>query len=311
MPYHAPRHLSKHTQHELFFDGPTGVSASPTSPTMSPSVDDMLDAAMNGSPVDAQINHDDAIRYWSSVSADNTGVLGGYPQVSRVDLQGSTQFLAKLRRKSKAFGPNSGSLPRVVDCGAGIGRVTKGFLGKVAAVVDVVEPVKQLTDVITVGEEFEELRRKNVVGEVYNVGLESWTPPKGSEYTVIWNQWCLGQLTDRQLIEYFRRIKPFVSENGWIVVKENMSTDPNGEDIFDETDSSVTRSDDKFRRIFERAGLRLIAQELQRGMPKGLYPVRTYGLVVGEEETEEEDEEAPKPVNGEIEYKMVNGRLVR
>ncbi|KAF2104718.1 hypothetical protein NA57DRAFT_12379, partial [Rhizodiscina lignyota] len=218
----------------------------------------------------------DAIRYWSGVSADNNGVLGGYPQVSRVDLQGSTQFLTKLRRKSKKFSPTTGPLPRVVDCGAGIGRLTKGFLGKVAEVVDIVEPVTQLTDVITSGEDFAELRQKGVVGDIYNVGLEKWTPREGREYTVIWNQWCLGQLTDRQLIDYFRRIKPFVAEGGWIVVKENMSTDPNGLDIFDETDSSVTRSDGKFRQIFERAGLKMIAQELQRGMPKGLYPVRTY-----------------------------------
>jgi len=312
MPYHAPRRLSKSTQYEIVFDS----AASPTSPTMAPSVDDMLDAALEDDAVDAQINQSDALRYWASVSPDDDGVLGGYPHVSRVDLQGSTAFLAKLRRKSRVFGPATGALPRVVDCGAGIGRVTKGFLGKVAKAVDVVEPVTQLTDVITQGEEFAELRSRSVVGEVFNVGLEKWTPPEGRQYAVIWHQWCVGQLTDRQLITYLRRIRGYVSNGGWIIVKENMSTDPYGKDIFDGTDSSVTRSDGKFRQIFERAGLRVIAHELQRGMPKDLYPVRTYALVVTsdeaiEEDEDEEDDEKPKPTNGEVEYRMVNGRLMR
>lgn len=35
-------------------------------------------------------------------------------------------------------------------------------------------------------------------------------------------------------------------------------------DDFDETDSSVTRTDESFRRIFKEAGLRLIMAALQR-----------------------------------------------
>lgn len=58
-------------------------------------------------------------------------MLGGYPYVSRVDLQGSRNFLAKLgvgaRRSSTRVSNvveagaenNSGKLGRAVDCGAG------------------------------------------------------------------------------------------------------------------------------------------------------------------------------------------------
>jgi len=230
---------------------------------------------MSNTAPDALINPQAAIAYWSSVSTDNAGVLGGYPHVSRVDLQGSTTFLAKLRRKSSVF-PTSKPLSRTVDCGAGIGRVTKGFLAKVADVVDVVEPVVQLTDVITKGAEFEELRAQGKVGEMYNVGLEDWTP--NHTYPLIWTQWCLGQLNDGQLVEFFGRAKAGLEKGGWIVVKENMSTESSGEDLFDETDSSVTRTDQKFRSLFEKAGLKIIATEVQRGMPKELYPVRSYAL---------------------------------
>ncbi|TID12790.1 putative coatomer subunit gamma [Venturia nashicola] len=228
-------------------------------------------------PADSAIDHKAALEYWSSVTADNNGVLGGYPQVSRIDLQSSSNFLSKLRRRSTHHAPGK-RLSRAVDCGAGIGRITKGVLWKVAEVVDIVEPVVKLTRVITEGEEFEEVRREGRVGVVYNVGLEEWIP--GFEYDLIWNQWCLGQLTDVQLFEYLERTKEFVREGGWIVVKENMSTDALGNDVFDETDSSVTRSDGKFRALFERAGLKIVATEVQRGMPKELFPVRIYAMQV-------------------------------
>ena len=224
---------------------------------------------------DAAIDHKAAIAYWSKVSADNAGVLGGYPQVSRVDLQGNTTFLAKLRRKSTKYNTKA-RLARVVDCGAGIGRVTGGFLSKVADVVDIVEPVEQLTKVITEGEAFKEIRDRGGIGKVYNVGLEDWTPDV--TYDIIWTQWCLGQLRDDQLVAFFKRATKHIQDGGWIIVKENMSTDPRGQDIFDETDSSMTRTDTKFRQIFEEAGLKIVATEVQRGLPKELFPVRSYAL---------------------------------
>jgi protein N-terminal methyltransferase len=64
----------------------------------------------------------------------------------------------------------------------------------------------------------------------------------------------------------------------WIIVKENLSTGIGHKDIYDEEDSSVTRSDDKFRKLFKKAGLKIAATEQQRGMPKELYPVRIYAL---------------------------------
>jgi protein N-terminal methyltransferase len=225
--------------------------------------------------IDTAINQKAAIQYWSNITADVDGVLGGYPQVSRVDLQGNSNFLAKLRRKSKVYSERR-KLDHVVDCGAGIGRVTKGFLSKVALVVDIVEPVVKLTDVISKGDDFKDLRENGIIGKIFNTGLETWTPE--TTYDMIWNQWCLGQLNDSQLADYLDRIREKIKPGGWIVVKENMSSDPWGADIFDKTDSSVTRSDQKFRELFEQAGLKIITTELQRGLPKELYAVRTYAL---------------------------------
>jgi protein N-terminal methyltransferase len=252
-----------------------------------------LNAPHNRDRPDASINVDQSLEYWNSVSSDVNGMLGGYPQTSRIDLQGSSNFLTKLRRgPSQATKQPFPPLERVADCGAGIGRITKGLLLGVARRVDVVEPVKKFTDELVQslgnGEyagDGEGKDGKGQVGEVINLGLQDWVPESGV-YNVIWNQWCLGHLTDAQLVVYLRRCKDGLvpAKDGekvsksWIVVKENMSTNIRLEDIYDEEDSSVTRSDDKFRSLFKEAGLKIVATELQRGMPKELFPVRIYAL---------------------------------
>lgn len=88
------------------------------------------------------------------------------------------------------------------------------------------------------------------VGRIYNIGLEEWRPDDSDSdaaagYDLIWNQWCLGHLTDDQLQAYLQRCGTALSRaedgtvKGVIVVKENMSTA--GEDRFDPLDSSITR----------------------------------------------------------------------
>jgi protein N-terminal methyltransferase len=252
-------------------------------------------------------------------------MLGGYPQISLTDLRGSRSFLAKLRRgggqgRDGTFTPASRRrLKRAVDCGAGIGRVTDGLLRHVCERVDVVEPVGNFAEVVG-GQS--RAAAEGRVGRVFVCGLGEWDPRvpgvcavagdadtsadadaegdrqgEGGNYDLIWNQWCLGHLKDAELSDYLRRCGEAVrrgtteeeeaggSGGGWIVVKENMSTDPDGRDIYDEVDSNVTRTDAKFRSLFEEAGLVVVRSELQTGFPKvlGLYPVRMYGLKPKEE----------------------------
>ena len=50
------------------------------------------------------------------------------------------------------------------------------------------------------------------------------------------------------------------------------------EDIFDEVDSSVTRTEAKWNLLFRAANLKIVATELQEGFPEELFPVRTWAL---------------------------------
>ncbi|KAL4968690.1 N-terminal protein methyltransferase [Aspergillus stella-maris] len=228
--------------------------------------------------VDSNINPTASINYWNSVPATATsmlGMLGTYPWYTRIDLRGSRSFLAKTRRLIPGCS-TEGKLHRAVDCGAGVGRVTEGFLRHVCDVVDAVEPVEKFTDVLCASE----MKKTGVVGDVYTLGLEDWVPAEGRKYDLIWIQFCVGHLSDAQLLELLRRCRGALAETGMIVFKENMSTDPAGNDMYDEEDSSVTRTNEKFRALFEEAGMRVIISELQLGFPKNfkLLPVRFYAL---------------------------------
>jgi len=61
------------------------------------------------------------------------------------------------------------------------------------------------------------------------------------------------------------------------VLKENVLR-RDGPAVVDKMDSSVTRSDAHVRRLFQAAGLDIVAEELQKGMPADLYPIMSYAL---------------------------------
>ena len=114
-----------------------------------------------------------------------------------------------------------------------IGRISKGLLIPLAETVDIVEPIKKFTDALS---------GVPGIGKVYNSGLESWTPDEGIVYDLIWNQWCVGHLTDKQLVDYLSKCGDLLRRDGegkvkgLCVVKENLAAFA---DVFDETDSSV------------------------------------------------------------------------
>jgi protein N-terminal methyltransferase len=221
---------------------------------------------------DSHISHADALAYWNNVAPTVDGMLGGFPQISRTDLLGSATFLAKLQRSLDPELPADARLPRGADCGAGIGRVTAGLLSKVCAVVDIVEPVEKFA----VQVRGQKMAGSGRVEEVYVTGLESWEPEH--QYDLMWHQWCLGHLTDVQLVEYLQRCTRALKDGGLVVIKENMSTDRDGMDTFDRLDNSVTRTDEKYRKLIEESGLSVVKTQLQAGFPQGLLPVRFYAL---------------------------------
>lgn len=229
----------------------------------------------DGQDPNGLINYSDAISYWLSVPASVNGVLGGFGEqtpVPKADIVGSGTFLRKLQTRMEC---PANMQKLTIDMGAGIGRITRDLLWKVSDRCDLLEPVEPF--VAQMHNELQEVAQKGRLGDIYPIGMQEWRcdPAKLGHYWLVWCQWCVGQLPDAELVEFWLRCKDALMPNGTLMVKENIAP---VEDIFDPTDLSVTRTDAKFRELFQLAGYKLIASDIQRGMPKELYPVRMYCL---------------------------------
>lgn len=108
--------------------------------------------------------------------------------------------------------------------------MTQALLLPLCATVDAIEPIPKFAAA---------LEDTPGVEKVFTAGLEEWQPAPEDRYDIIWNQWCVGHLTDEELVGYLVRCKGALTEGGFVVLKENVST--LGRDYFDAVDSSVTR----------------------------------------------------------------------
>lgn len=204
--------------------------------------------------------------YWETIPATIDGMLGGYSELSSTDVHSSQRLLKQFREDKAA---PLGSL-RALDCGAGIGRITKHLLLPLFDTVDMVEQNQAFLDQARdyIGQEAHRVDR------LICKGLQDFTPEEG-HYDVIWCQWVTGHLTDGDLVSFVQRCLGGLRENGLFVIKDNITQD----DIdVDNRDGSITRPRQLFLQLFEKAGARLLADRKQYRFPKGLYEVRTFAM---------------------------------
>ncbi|KAJ7581454.1 DUF858-domain-containing protein [Mycena floridula] len=240
-------------------------------------------------------------------------LLNLYPELSTV-----TSSIKPLEETSR-----NGLRTRALDVGAGIGRVTADVLLHLIQDVVLLEPVAPFIQEahtralqsadnpkLPVSKRWTGLNdlSKSVTfiqgtlqafDPSHPLGIEppaltlldrvGYQPPEGqiadidTKFDVIWCQWCLGHLSDPDLVQFMIRSYAALRERGksLIVVKENICSDsPEGgpRSSFDEEDSSLTRSDILWKSIFKQAKLTLVQEKVQEGLPEGLYVVKMYAL---------------------------------
>ncbi|XP_050598015.1 N-terminal Xaa-Pro-Lys N-methyltransferase 1 isoform X2 [Bombus affinis] len=206
-----------------------------------------------------------AVKYWEHVPPTIDGMLGGFGFISQIDIKGSTKFLKALFELK-----NPPLKTYALDCGAGIGRITKNLLLNHFKHVDLVEQNLKFLEVAKTCLKSHSTRICNY----YPIGLQNFCFT--TKYDVIWCQWVLGHLKHDDLIEFFKKCSSGLKSNGVIVIKENVTSSENLE--IDTKDSSVTRPLSEFYRIFQESNLACIKEEKQHKFPHGLYPVYMFAL---------------------------------
>ncbi|XP_061555332.1 N-terminal Xaa-Pro-Lys N-methyltransferase 1 isoform X2 [Phycodurus eques] len=121
--------------------------------------------------------------YWKEVPPTVDGMLGGYGSISSIDINGSRAFL----RKFLGEGEGKTSAGCALDCGAGIGRISKRLLLPLFKTADLVDVTQEFLDKAKtyLGEDGKR------VGNYFCSGLQDFVPESG-RYDVIWIQWVIA-----------------------------------------------------------------------------------------------------------------------
>lgn len=228
-----------------------------------------------------------SLKYWDDAKPTVDGMLGGFANLSPSDLAGSTKFLQHVQRKIRPdlqFGASC-------ECGAGIGRVTKGlFLPLNFTQCDLVEVSAELIshapayiDDPDCGSTPQHLtcNPDSSRCRFFCTGLEEFEP-KPNTYDVVWVQWCIIYLTDLDCINFLRRMGASLRDGGIVVIKDNTCT--GNAYVLDRDDSSVTRSLDYLLALADLAGLRVVYQRMQgedvddAAWPHDMFPVPMVAL---------------------------------
>lgn len=214
--------------------------------------------------------YDRASQYYEENCPETVdGVLGGFANISDLDLAGSRDFIKELEQLRGSDW--RWSVGAACECGAGIGRVSKGLLLPLQVKrCDLVESSSRLLFAAPdyIGLEAGRCR-------FYCQGLQDWTPSKQT-YSIIWVQWVFCYLTDNDAITFLQRCGEALVDGGVVCLKENTCQDTDF--VLDKNDASVTRSVPYLLHLAERAGLRVVLQRHQNNFPEEIFPVPMIAL---------------------------------
>uniref|UniRef100_UPI00358F35EA N-terminal Xaa-Pro-Lys N-methyltransferase 1 isoform X2 n=1 Tax=Myxine glutinosa TaxID=7769 RepID=UPI00358F35EA len=193
--------------------------------------------------------YSDGEAYWRGRPPTVDAMLGGYGHISGLDVCASRKFISQFLGE----GPGKTGQTRALDCGSGIGRITKRLL----------LPLFDRVDMVDVTETF--LKRAPAylgadaqrVDNYYCSGLQDFIPMP-------------GHLTDEHLTNFLKRSCAALRPGGIICIKDNVAQEGV---IWDGEDSSVCRNLDLLCRIVEDSGMSIVEQKCQDNFPKEIYAV--------------------------------------
>jgi protein arginine N-methyltransferase 2 len=233
-------------------------------PTGAPSGDAMASVGRDGW-------YGSSVAHWASQPATVPSMLGGLEELDAADVSASLGLIDTLRASPARPLPHTGV---ALDCGSGIGRVSAAVLLKRFSAVDLVDPIPSFL------QQAKAALPRGSVRHVSAVGLQDWRPPSANDrYPLVWVQWVLLYLTDDDSVAFLRLAALSLAPEGYIVVKESVAKASRGWRA-EEADGSLTRTHAHFEALFRCAGLAVAHCAPQHGLPREVYAVNTYALVL-------------------------------
>ncbi|MSP33580.1 MAG: methyltransferase domain-containing protein [Rickettsiales bacterium] len=210
---------------------------------------------------DKKLMYDQSKKRWQNAEASLTGIMAGFDRVSDIDIKDSCLILENLISTGQ-INPN-----RAIDCAAGIGRVSQYALTKYFNKIDILER----------DQKFIEYCQKNFaenpkIENIFCNSLEDFQ--FDNLYDTIWVQWCLQDLQEDDVISFLVRCKNNLTNNGVIIVKENIYIHT----IIDEDYGNEIRSDNFLRDLFAKCGLVVLQETRIAGWPNDLLPIGVFVL---------------------------------
>ena len=152
----------------------------------------------------------------------------------------------------------------MLDCGAGVGRISQALLTKEFEYVDLLEPAPHL-----IQKARDNLMSEGSKCEFYETGMENFQFKH--KYDSIWIQWVIGHLTDPDLVAFLTRCRENLSvPSGVIVLKDNVN--PEGF-YYDTRDNSIARSSRHLEHLLGLAGLEVCHKARYEDFPLICLPV--------------------------------------
>jgi protein N-terminal methyltransferase len=202
-------------------------------------------------------------QYWTSLDPTISNVLGGSDEIHEPDIRESSFFLDEILEKYQI------SRSKVLDCGAGIGRVSKFLLLPRFESLDMLEQCEKFLNF-----------SKDFVNDVkvlnrFCIGAQNFEF-SGKDYDLIWVQWVLSQLTDDDLLEFLAKLKTGLKDGGIIIFKENIKEKGF---LVHKDDFSVTRCEKVLKHAFQKVGLTVVEEKKQETWPEDLLELKMFACV--------------------------------
>ena len=199
--------------------------------------------------------------YWSNEPATVSSMLNSNAQVDDIDTKCSVELLTHL--VSRGFKPG-----RVLDVGAGIGRVSVNVLVNFFDRIDFLEKEEKFCSEIKLN-----LAESGKIGVIYNKSIQNFVFE--TKYDCIWAQWCLEYLTDEELVAFLGLAGEFLEKDGKIVVKENILMEKKR---VVSQDGAEIRNIFDYKRFINEAELKIVKEFYHPNWPSDLEKVMVYVL---------------------------------